>query len=224
MLPDSAGQRAAHPRGSRPARRRAGAQKLDFAMLTHAIGVVETLVREKRRLLVTVPVRFETLCVGAHRRRYIELLRTRLSSEAASLLVIELVEACPTACRKARLIEIEAALARACPRCRRAAQGRHHRFQPVRRCAHRCRWLRSRRATRLRIGADAAHGALRPRRGESRRRDLFARHRQPPAWPRRAGAGFSHLDGDAVAAIVDEPRGISSVQPPRSLQSTRAAR
>src|SRR6185437_3996333 len=54
-------------------------EKLDFATLTQVIGVAEGLVREKRRVLITVPVRFETLCAAAHRRSYIEILRTRLS-------------------------------------------------------------------------------------------------------------------------------------------------
>jgi hypothetical protein len=182
-------------------------EKLDFTMLAHAIGVVEGLVREKRRLLITVPVRFETLCVGAHRRRYIELLRTRLSPEAASLLVIELVSV-PDGVPEARLIEISSPLrahARAVVARLKADITDFGQFAAARIAAVGCD-LAAQHASELalmQLMARFSRGATKA--------GVATYLRGIGSLSLAAaglGAGFSHLDGDAVAVMIDQPRGI----------------
>jgi hypothetical protein len=182
-------------------------EQLDFAMLTHVIGVVESLVREKRRLLITVPVRFETLCAGAHRRRYIEILRTRLSPEAASLLVIELVSV-PDGVPEARLIEISSPLrahARAVVARLKADTTDFGQFAAARIAAVGCD-LAAQHASELalmQLMARFSRGAAKA--------GVATYLRGIGSLSLAAaglGAGFSHLDGDAVAVIVDQPRGV----------------
>lgn len=182
-------------------------EQLDFAMLAHAIGVVETLVREKRRLLITVPVRFETLCAGAHRRRYVELLRTRLSPEAASLLVMELVSV-PDGVPEARLIEISSPLrahARAVVARLKADTTDFSQFAAARVAAVGCD-LGAQHASEL------ALMQLMARFGKAAAKAGVATYLRGIGSLSLAaaglGAGFSHLDGDAVAVIVDQPRGV----------------
>ena len=182
-------------------------EKLDFVTLHYAIGVVRGFVREKRRLLITVPVRFETLCAAAKGHRYIDILHERLSSEAASLLVIELV-GIPGGVPESRLIEISA---------------------PLR--AHV-------RAVIARLGPDitdfrpfaAAHIAAVGCDLDGQGGSELALMQQMARFSRHAakagvatylrgvgslsltaaalGAGFAHVDGDAVAAMVDQPNGV----------------
>jgi len=164
-------------------------------------------VREKRRLLITVPVRFETLCAAAHRRRYIEILRTRLSPEAASLLVIELVSV-PDGVPEARLIEISSPLrahARAVIAQLRPDITDFSQFAAARIAAAGCD-LSEQSGSELalmqqmaRFGKGAAKAGV-----ATYLRGISSLSLAAAAL----GAGFSHVDGDAVAAIVDQPRGV----------------
>ncbi|HWE73169.1 MAG TPA: hypothetical protein VG328_08425 [Stellaceae bacterium] len=185
----------------------AALEKLDFVMLDHAIEVLEKLVRDKRRLLITVPVRFETLSALAHRRRYIEILHTRLSSEAASLLVIELVRV-PVGVPEARLLEITAPLrahARAVMARLRPETADFTQFANARVAAVGCdlgeqsgsEVALMQQMARFSKGASKAGIATYLRNAGSLSLAAAA-----------LGAGFSHIDGDAVAEIVDQPRGI----------------
>jgi hypothetical protein len=182
-------------------------EKLDFLTLMHAIGWVESLVREKRRLLITVPVRFETLCAATHRRRYVEILRTRLSPEAASLLVIELVSV-PDGVPEARLIEISSPLraqARALIARLRPDTADFSQFAAARIAAAGCDLSEQggsevalmQQMARFSKGAAKA-GVATYLRGISSLSLAAA----------ALGAGFAHVDGDAVAALVDQPRGV----------------
>ncbi|HEY1503425.1 MAG TPA: hypothetical protein VGF92_03945 [Stellaceae bacterium] len=185
----------------------ASLERLDFATLGHAMGVVEGLVRDKRRLLITVPVRFETLCAAANRRRYIEILDGRLSSEAAPLLVIELVGV-PAGVPEARLHEISSPL-------RAHARAVIARLRPD--ITDFSQFLSARVAA---VGCDL---------GEQNGSEL-ALMQQMARFSRAAaktgvatylrgisslslaaaalGAGFAHLDGDAIAPMVDQPHGV----------------
>jgi hypothetical protein len=185
----------------------ASLEKLDFAMLDHAIGVLEGLIREKRRLLITVPVRFETLSAAAHRRRYIEMLRTRLTPEAASLLVIELVRV-PEGVPEARLLEISAPLraqARAVVARLRPETNDFMQFALAKIAAVGCD-LSEQTGTELalmqqmaRFSKGAAKATI----------ATYLRNAGSLSLAAAAlGAGFSHIDGDAVAEVVDQPRGI----------------
>lgn len=182
-------------------------ERLDFAVLSHAIGVTEGLVREKRRLLITVPVRFETLCAAAQRRRYVELLRTRLSSEAASLLVVELVSV-PDGVPASRLMEISSPLrahARAVIARLRPDVTDFSQFAAARIAAAGCdlgnqggsEMALMQQMARFSRGAVKA-GVATYLRGISSLSLAAA----------ALGAGFAHVDGDAVAVLVDQPRGV----------------
>jgi hypothetical protein len=185
----------------------ASLEKLDFALLTHAIELLEAFVRDKRRLLITVPVRFETLSASAHRRRYIEMLRTRLSPEAASLLVIELVSV-PDGVPEARLLEISAPLraqARAVVARLRPETADFMQFALARIAAVGCD-LNEQSGSELalmqqmaRFSKGAAKASI----------ATYLRNAGSLSLAAAAlGAGFAHIDGDAVAEIVDQPRGI----------------
>jgi len=182
-------------------------ERLDFTTLLHGIGLVEGLVKDKRRLLITVSVRFETLCIAAHRRRYIEILRTRLSPEAASLLVIELVSV-PNGVPEARLIEITSPLrahARAAIARLRADVTDFSQFAAARIAAAGCdlgeqsgsEMALMQQMARFSKGA-AKSGVATYLRGVGSLSLAAA----------ALGAGFAHLDGDAVAAMVEQPRGV----------------
>lgn len=182
-------------------------EKLDVAVLKHVVGVLDVLVREKRRLLVTMPVSFETLSAAVYRRHYINALHDRLSPEAASLLVIELVDV-PDGVPQARLVEISSPL-------RARARAVIARVRPD--ATDFAAFAGSRIAA---VGCDLS------RQGGSE----LALMQQMARFTRGAakvglatylrgirslslttaalGAGFAHVDGDAIAPPVDLPRGI----------------
>jgi hypothetical protein len=180
---------------------------LDFAVLDHVIGVLDRLVRAKRRLLVTVPVTFETLASAAHRRRYIDILRTKLAADAASLLVIELVSV-PDGVPQARLLEISSPLraqARAVIARLRPDTTEFGQFAGSRIAAVGCDLGRAsgselafmQQLSRFSRGATKAGVATYLRGVRSLSLATAA-----------LGAGFAHLDGDAIALPVDQPQGI----------------
>lgn len=182
-------------------------EKLDFAVMKHVIGVLDGLIREKRRLLVTMPVRFETLAAAAQRRRYIDTLQAKLSAEAASLLVIELVSV-PDGVPQARLIEISSPLrahARAVIARLRPDTTEFASFAGSRIAAVGCDIIRQsgsemvlmQQMARFSRGATKAGLATYLRGIGSLSLTAAA-----------LGAGFAHVDGDAIAAPVDLPRGI----------------
>lgn len=182
-------------------------EKLDFAVMDHVIGVLDGLVREKRRLLVTMPVRFETLAAAAHRRRYTNTLQAKLSAEAASLLVIELVSV-PDGVLQARLIEISSPLrahARAVIARLRPDTTEFAAFAGSRIAAVGCDLIRQSGSEMVlmqqmaRFSRGAAKAGLATYLRGIRSLSLTAA---------ALGAGFAHVDGDAIAAPVDLPRGI----------------
>lgn len=181
-------------------------EKLDFAVLDHVIAVLDGLVREKRRLLITAPVRFETLTSAANRRRYIDAL-SRLSADSAALLVVELV-AVPEGVPQARLLEISsplraharAVIARLAPETADFAQ-----FAGSRIAAVGCNISRQsgselalmQQMARFSRGAAKAGIAT------------YLRGVHTVSLATAAlGAGFAHVDGDAIAAAIALPRGI----------------
>jgi hypothetical protein len=185
----------------------AAIEKLDFAVLDHVIGVLDRLVRTKRRLLVTVPVAFETLAGAAYRRRYIDILRTKLAADAASLLVIELVDV-PDGVPQARLLEISSPLrahARAVIARLRPDTTEFGQFAGSRIAAVGCDLGRAsgselafmQQLSRFSRGATKAGVATYLRGVRSLSLAAAA-----------LGAGFAHLDGDAIALPVDQPQGI----------------
>ena len=181
-------------------------EKLDFVTLHHAVGVAQGFVREKRRLLITAPVRFETLCAAANRQRYIEILDERLSPEAASLLVIELVGV-PGAVPEPRLLEICAPLrahARAVIVRLRPDIADFSPFAAVHVAAAGCD-LSGRSDSELALMQQMARFS----RGAAKAGvATYLRGISSLSLAAAAlGAGFAHVDGDAVALMVDQPNG-----------------
>jgi hypothetical protein len=181
--------------------------KLDFAVLDNVLGVLDRLVRAKRRLLVTVPVTFETLASAAHRRHYIDILRTKVAADAAALLVIELVSV-PDGVPQARLLEISSPLraqARAVIARLRPDTTEFGQFAGSRIAAVGCDLGRAsgselafmQQLSRFSRGATKAGVATYLRGVRSLSLATAA-----------LGAGFAHLDGDAIALPVDQPQGI----------------
>jgi hypothetical protein len=206
-LPEASGSARRAPAALVLKHDEAALEKLDFATLSHGIGVVEGFAHERRRLLITVPVRFETLCAAPQHRRYIETLRTRLSPQAASLLVVELVNV-PAGVAELQLLDISsplraharAVIARLPPDITDVG-----RFAAVRIAA---------------VGWDLAEQSA----SEVALMQQMARFSRGAAKAGIAtylrgigslslaaaalGAGFAHLDGDAVALTVDQPHGV----------------
>lgn len=181
-------------------------ETLDFTVLDHVISVLDGVVREKRRLLITAPVRFETLTSAANRRRYIDAL-SRLSADAAALLVIELV-AVPEGVPQARLLEISsplraharAVIARLAPETADFAQFAGSRIAAVGcdiSCQSGSELALMQQMARFSRGAAKAGIAT------------YLRGIRTVSLATAAlGAGFAHVDGDAIAAAIPLPRGI----------------
>jgi hypothetical protein len=181
--------------------------KLDFAALSHGIGLVQSLVCDKRRLLITVAVRFETLGAAANRHRYVELLREQLSPEAASLLVIELVSV-PSGVPEPRLLEISAPLrahARAVIARLRPDITDFSQFAAARIAAVGCDLSEQN-------GSEAALMQQMARFSRGAAKAGIATYLRGIGSLSLAaaalGAGFAHVDGDAVALTVDQPHGV----------------
>lgn len=182
-------------------------EKLDLAVLQHGISVLEGLMREKRKLLVTTPVHFETLAVASHRQRYIEVLRTKLASDAASLLVIELVNV-PDGVPPARLLEITSPLrahARAVIARLRPETSEFAAFAGSRISAVGCDLSRH-------TGSETTMMQQMSRFGRGAAKAGMATYlrgvRSLSLATAALGAGFAHVDGDVIAETVDHPRGI----------------
>jgi hypothetical protein len=182
-------------------------ERLDFAVLHDVIGVLDGLVRAKRRLLVTAPVRFETLTSAAHRRHYIDTLAARLTTDAAALLVIELVSV-PDGVPQARLLEITSPLrahARAVIARLRPDTAEFGQFAGSRLAAVGCDLTRQ-------TGSELALMQQMARFSRGAAKAGIATYlrgiRSLSLATAALGAGFAHVDGDAIAAPVDLPRGI----------------
>ena len=181
-------------------------ERLDFVTLHHAIGVAQGFVREKRRLLITAPVRFATLGAAAHRQRYIEILDERLSPDAASLLVIELVGV-PDGVAEARLLE-------SCEPLRAHARAVIMRLRP-----DFTDFSPFAAAHVAAVGCDLS-GQSGPELALMQQMARFSRGAAKAGvatylrgiasvslTAAALGAGFAHVDGDAVASMVDQPNG-----------------
>jgi hypothetical protein len=182
-------------------------EKLDFALLSYAIGVLEGLVVQRRRLLITVPVRFETLCTAANHRRYLEMLHTRLSPEAASLLVIELIGV-PDGVPEAHLIEISAPLrahVRAVIARLRPDITDFSQFAAARVAAVGCDLSEQNGSELALMQQMARFSRVAAKTGVA----TYLRGISSLSLAAAAlGAGFAHIDGDAVALMVDQPHGV----------------
>jgi hypothetical protein len=183
-------------------------ERLDFVTLHHAIGVAQGFVREKRRLLITAPVRFATLSAAANRQRYVDVLDKRLNPEAASLLVIELINVPGGGVPEPRLLEISEPL--------RA----HARAVIVRLPPDTTDFGPFAAAHIAAVGCELSEQSG-PELGLMQHMARFGRGAAKAGvatylrgigsvslTAAALGAGFAHVDGDAVAVMVDQPNGV----------------
>lgn len=207
MLPEMAGSARRLPAALVLKDDAAALEKLDFVTLHYAIGVVRGLVREKRRLLITVPVRFETVSKAANARRYIDILRERLGPEAAPLLVIELVKV-PGGAPESRLIEISAPLRAHVRAVIARLNPEITDFGP----------FAAARVAAVGCDLDGQSGSELALMQQTARFSRAAAKAGIATYLRgigslsltaaALGAGFAHVDGDAVALMVDQPNGV----------------
>jgi hypothetical protein len=83
----------------------AAMERLDFVILDRTLHMLDEITHERRRFLIVLPVRFETLASLAQRRRYIDILRNRVTPAIAQLLAIEIMGV-PDGIPQSRLHEI----------------------------------------------------------------------------------------------------------------------
>jgi hypothetical protein len=86
---------------------------IDALLQKRALRELADMKRDGRKLLLILPVQFETLAAGGTRRSYAEALAEGVASDAAKFLVIELLGV-PSGVPHARLIELLAPLRRRC--------------------------------------------------------------------------------------------------------------
>jgi hypothetical protein len=183
-------------------------ERLDFVTLHNAIGVAQGFVREKRRLLITVPVRFATVSAASNRQRYVDVLDERLSPEAASLLVIELTNVPDADLVEPRLLEI-------CEPLREHARAVIVRLRP-----DITEFGPFAAAHIAAVGCDLSEQSG-PELALMQRMARFSRGAAKAGvatylrgigsvslTAAALGAGFAHVDGDAVALMVDQPNGV----------------
>jgi hypothetical protein len=181
--------------------------RLDFAVLLHVLSELQTVVREQRHLLVTLPVHFETLCSSVRRTGYARELAAGLTPEATRLLVIEVVGV-PDGVPQSRMAELLTPLR---PHCR--ALTARVRLEVTDFSALKVMGI-------LSIGCDITDNSAPElvimqrlgrfaRAGEKARLGTHIRGvRSISLLAAALGAGFRYIDGDAVSPLVDRPRQI----------------
>lgn len=179
--------------------------RLDFAVLMHGLAELHMMVRDKRHLLVTIPVHFETLCSSVRRTAYAKELAGGITHDTSRLLVIELVGV-PDGVPQSRMVELITPLR---PHCR--AMTARVRLEVADFTALKVLGI-------LSIGCDIAETAGSElvlmqrmarfaRAGEKARLGTHIRGvRSISLLAAALGAGFRYIDGDAVSPLVDRPR------------------
>ena len=186
-------------------------EELDFAAAEHVLDELDAILADRRVLLLGLPVHFETLSVGVTQRRYMELLAKRLTPDRARYALIALLDP-PDGVVQSRLSQLLSPLRRYCRGIVAtvnidtpelgifAAAGVHA------------------------VGFDVAAKSLPEltvmhhmnrfaRAGERHNFGAFACGlRTTSLVAAGVGAGFTSLDGDAVAKVVDRPERVLSFQ------------
>lgn len=181
--------------------------RLDFAVLHHVLAELQIVVQGQPRLLLTMPVHFETLSASTHRHAYAKELAAGITPETARLLVIELV-GIPDGVPQMRMVELVTPLR---PHCRTMTA--RVRLELADFSALKVLGI-------LSVGCDIAD-TLAPELVVMQRMGRFTRAgekahlvthirgvRSLSLLSVALGAGFRYLDGDAVSPMVDRPRKI----------------
>jgi hypothetical protein len=178
--------------------------RLDSTVQQRVMNDLADLIAEKRRLLITLPVHFESLGQGAWRRNYFAEM-TRLDAEGRKLLMVEIV-GLPQGVLQSRLLDLIAPLRSLCRGVMLRVPLEMIDLTQVRGCVAAA------------VGCDLT--------GQSgseivlvQQMNRFARAVERTSMPSYVhgaqtlslvtaalGAGFNYIDGDAVAKLVDHPR------------------
>jgi hypothetical protein len=182
--------------------------RLDDAVRQRVIGDLRVLHCERRRLLLTLPIHFETLSPVARRRRYLTALGKQLAGEIDKMLVVELTGV-SVGVPQSRLVELIAPLRQLCRGVILRVPLEMVDFAHVKGCGA------------VAIGCDiGTHPG--PEVALMHQLNRFGRaaaSASVPTYVRGAhtlsqvagsiGAGFSYIDGDGVSKLVDHPREVA---------------
>jgi hypothetical protein len=182
--------------------------QLDEAVRDQVLKDLDALLRDNCTLLLSMPVHFETLAAVGRRRQFIETLGKRLDDRGRKLLLIE-IQGVPQGVPPARLVELLAPLRPHCRAIMLQLRLDTVDFSNVKGCGA------------LAIGCDMT-GHPGPEFMMMQQMNRFARAIADkvgtPSYLHGAGslslvtaalgAGFAYIDGDAVAKLIDHPRGL----------------
>jgi hypothetical protein len=185
--------------------------RLDAAVRQRVLEDLDQLVRENRRLLLTLPIHFETMGSVVRRREYLADIGRRAAGEAGKLLVIE-ITGVPEGVPQSRLVDLIAPLR---PLCRgvmlrvRLGTAEFAQFKGCGAVALGCdigahpgpEFALMQQMNRFNRSAAAAAMAT----------YLHGAHSLSQVAA-SIGAGFNYVDGDAVAKLVDHPRHVANFQ------------
>jgi hypothetical protein len=181
--------------------------RLDERIRERALRDLATVFQEGRKLLVTLPVHFETLCAVGRRRDYLAAVDRELVDGAAKYLMIE-IAGVPAGVPQARLVELTAALRGQCRGVLLSLPVDTPDLTSVKGSG----------ATA--VGCDVS-GAAASEAVLMQQMNRFSRAADKAGFPSYVhgarslsrvvtalGAGFNYIDGSAVASPIDHPRGI----------------
>lgn len=181
--------------------------QLDERLSRHALRDLAAMMREGRKLLLALPVHFETLSAAGRRRDYLAALDRGLPDGAGKYLMIEVTDV-PAGAPQSRIVEITAPLRRLCRGFMLGLPIDAVDLANLKGCGA------------VAIGCDIARlsssDAL-----LMQHMNRFARAAEKvgiPSYVHGAkslsrvvaalGAGFNYIDGSAVASPIENPRGI----------------
>ena len=181
--------------------------RLDERIRERALRDLAALFHEGRKLLVTLPVHFETLSAVGRRRDYLAAIDRELVDGAAKYLMIE-IAGVPAGVPPARLVELTAALRGQCRGVLLSLPVDTPDLTSVKGSG----------ATA--VGCDVS-GAAASEAVLMQQMNRFCRAADKAGFPSYVhgarslsrvvtalGAGFNYIDGSAVASPIDHPRGI----------------
>jgi hypothetical protein len=183
-------------------------QRLDEAVLGRVLKHLDELLRDNCTLLLSLPVHFETLGAVARRRQYAETLNRALDDRGRKLLLVE-VQGIPLGVPQARFVELLAPLRAHCRAIMLRLPIETIDFSNVKGCGA------------LAVGCDIG-GHAGPEFILMQQMNRFARAASDKTGlptslhgasslslvTAALGAGFTYIDGDAVAKLIDDPRGL----------------
>jgi hypothetical protein len=182
--------------------------RLDEAVQQRVLTDLDDMMRDHRRLLLTLPVHFQTLASVARRRSYIGVLSGRLDAEARKLLVIDLAGV-PDGVPQSRLVELITPLRQRC------------RGVMLRVALETADFTHVKGAGAAAVGCDiGSHPGPEFTLMQQMNRFNRAAAKVPvPTYLQGAqslsqvaaalGAGFNYIDGEAVAKAIDHPHSIA---------------